>query len=536
MHKRILIILIFTFITLCVTGQVRNRYRVWLTDKAENTHNIEQPETFLSTKAIERRTLRNIEITEQDLPVSSTYIQQIKELGFNIVTTSRWMNTVVIAPGLDVTIDTIYQLPFVKKVECVQNDKTSSPFAAQHAPTKTVEEDTTEYIGELESYYGAAWEQINQLNLAPLHQEGYCGNGMTIAVLDAGFYCVNQNAGIDMSQVIGTHDFTRKSFNYINGVDHGSMVLICMATNVPNTYIGTAPEANYWLMITEDNNREFPIEEDYWVAGAEMADSVGADIITSSLGYYIYDDPDMSYTHEDLDGQTAFCSRGATIAASKGMLVVTAAGNEYGTDWNKIVVPGDANGVLTVGGVSSDGTHSEFSSIGYTADGRVKPDVVARATRTKVLHTDGMIASVSGTSYSTPLMTGAMACLWQAHPEWSVAELIDRVQRGASQYYTPDEFLGYGIPDIYGIHCDASDVNNTTVHDYKLYTTDNILYLPTIAQSATISIYDTCGRMVWNSTLVQGTDKVDLGHIEKGIYIVTVTTNDSQKAQKIIIR
>jgi hypothetical protein len=218
------------------------------------------------------------------------------------------------------------------------------------------------------------------------------------------------------------------------------------------------------------------------------------------------------------------------------MLVVTAAGNEYGTDWNKIVVPGDANGILTVGGVSSDGTHSVFSSIGYTADGRVKPDVVARATKTKVLHTDGMIASVSGTSYSTPLTTGAMACLWQAHPEWSVAELIDRVQRGASQYYTPDKFLGYGIPDIYGIHCDANSIKHTATDRHDIYMADNMLHLPTTSHTTTLTIYDTCGRVVWNSTLVQGTDKVDLGHIEKGIYIVTVTTNDSQKAQKIIIR
>jgi hypothetical protein len=457
-------------------------------------------------------------------------------MGFNIVTTSRWMNTVVVAPGLDVTIDTINQLPFIKKIECVQNEKTSSPFMAQHMPKKTVEEDTTEYIGELESYYGAAWEQINQLNLAPLHQDGYCGEGMTIAVLDAGFYCINQNYGIDMSQIIGTHDFTRKSFSYINGVDHGSMVLICMATNVPNTYIGTAPKANYWLMITEDNNREFPIEEDYWVAGAEMADSVGADIITSSLGYNRYDDPDMSYTHDELDGQTAFCSRGATIAASKGMLVVTAAGNEYGNDWKKIVVPGDANGVVTVGSINRDGIHSEFSSVGYTADGRIKPDVVARGTSTKVLHTDSMIASVSGTSFATPLMTGALACLWQAHPEWSVADLINRVQRGASQYNTPDEFLGYGLPNIYAIHCEASSVNHTATDKHDLYIADNKLYLPTILHTSTLSLYDTCGRVVWNSTLPQGTSKVDLGHIENGIYIVTLTTNDTQKAQKIIIR
>jgi hypothetical protein len=244
----------------------------------------------------------------------------------------------------------------------------------------------------------------------------------------------------------------------------------------------------------------------------------------------------MSYTHDELDGQTAFCSRGATIAASKGMLVVTAAGNEYGNDWKKIVVPGDANGVVTVGSINRDGIHSEFSSVGYTADGRIKPDVVARGTRTKVLHTDSMIASVSGTSFATPLMTGALACLWQAHPEWSVAELINRVQRGASQYNTPDEFLGYGLPNIYAIHCEASSVNHTATDKHDLYIADNKLYLPTILHTTTLSLYDTCGRVVWNSTLPQGTSKVDLGHIENGIYIVTLTTNDSQRAQKIIIR
>ncbi|MBO7318153.1 MAG: S8 family serine peptidase, partial [Bacteroidales bacterium] len=330
MNKHILSFIALVFISLCVTGKDLTRYRVWLTDKAENSYSIEHPEEFLSAKAIERRALRNIEITEQDLPVSNIYLQKIKELGFNIFVTSRWMNTVVVAPTDSAQLEKVEQLPFVKKIECVQNNKSTFPFYAKNISPKSVAERSNESIDDLTTLYGSAWEQINQLNLAPLHQAGYCGNGMTIGVLDGGFYCIDMHPYIDHSKILGTHDFTRKSFSYKAGADHGAMVLMCMATNAPNTYIGTAPEANFWLIITETPLREFPMEEDLWVAGAEMADSVGVDIITASLGYDTFDDPDMNYTHDDLDGKTTFCSRGATIAASKGILVVTAAGNEYG--------------------------------------------------------------------------------------------------------------------------------------------------------------------------------------------------------------
>ena len=535
MNKRLIGVIFLAIIALCAVGQVSNRYRVWLTDKADNSYSIDRPEEFLSAKSIERRAQRHIEITQQDLPVSPSYIQQIKELGFRIITTSRWMNTVVVAPDDYITIDKIEQLPFIEKVECVQKEDRIVPLHAKYTSNQEEAEPLENNLDEWAAYYGAAWDQINQLNLAPLHQEGYRGNGMTIAVLDAGFYCIDLHPNINQSQIIGTHDFTRKSFSYKNGVDHGASVLMCMATNAPNTHMGTAPDAYYWLMTTEDNNRECPIEEDYWVAGAEMADSVGADIITSSLGYNLYDDPDMSYTHADMDGKTAFCSRGATIAASKGMLVVTAAGNEYSKSWKKIVVPGDAEGIITVGSVNNDGSHSSFSSMGYTADGRVKPDVVALGSSVKILHTDGMITSVTGTSFATPLMTGALACLWQAHPEWSVTELIDRVQKGASQYYTPDSLSGYGLPDIYAIHCNANGTNSTTANSYDIYIANKMLHMPVTSQPTLITIYDTCGRVVWKSSPLQDTNVVDVSHIEAGIYIVTTTTNNTQKAQKIII-
>lgn len=538
MNRRILSLIAFVFITLCVTGKDLTRYRVWLTDKAENAYSIEQPEEFLSTKALERRAKRNIEITEQDLPVSNVYLQQIKEQGFNIFVTSRWMNTVVVAPTDSAKLDALEQLPFVKKIECVQNNKSSFPFYAPETPSRVVAEHSNEENPEeLAALYGAAWEQTNLLNLAPLHQAGYCGNGMTIAVLDGGFFCIDSHPNIDLSKILGTHDFTRKSFSYQAGADHGASVLMCMATNAPNTFIGTAPEANFWLIITEIPLREFPMEEDIWVAGAEMADSIGVDVITSSLGYDTFDDPDMSHTHDDLDGKTTFCARGATIAASKGILVVTAAGNEYENSWKKIITPGDAEGVLTVGSIDSDGTHSSFSSMGYTADGRVKPDVVAMGGKTKLLSASGKIISLSGTSFATPLMTGAVTCLWQAHPEWSVAELIDHVQKGSSQYHEPDSLLGYGIPDIWGIHCEATGVDNTVIDNPELYVSGHTLYLHTAtSHSATLALYDTCGRKIWHTTLPQDVNKVDVSHIERGIYIATLTTNNTQRTQKIIIR
>lgn len=535
MNFRFLSLIACILITIGATGQVKHRYRVWLTDKAESTHYIDQPQSFLSDKAIERRARHNIDITEQDLPVSETYLQEIRDMGFRVIVTSRWMNTVVVAPGNDITIDKIEQLPFVEKVECVQNESRPSFPLPRYKGESRICNESNDNLDELATYYGASWTQINQLNLAPLHQAGYKGKGMTIAVVDAGFYCIDMHTGIDKSQIIGTHDFTRRTFSYKNGEDHGASVLICMAACVPNTYIGTAPEADYWLFITEDNNRECPIEEDYWVAGVEMADSVGADIVNSSLGYYEYDDPSMSYTTAHLDGKTAFCSRAATIAASKGLLIVTAAGNEYGNSWQKITVPGDADGILTVGSINSDGTHSDFSSCGNTADGRIKPDIVAMGKKAKILTHEGDIMSVNGTSFSTPIMSGALACLWQAHPEWSVDELIQQVQCGSSQYHTPDSLLGYGLPDIYNIHCTASGIDNTDMTHHRIYIDNGVLHLPHAQYPTIVTLYNIAGEVVLQKHLSRSLNEIKLPHLEQGIYIVILNSHDTHCTQKILI-
>ena len=537
--KRLLISLCFIgLISLNIMGQSSAKYRIWLSDKAGSEYSIEHPEAFLSQKSIERRAKCRIDSTERDLHISTTYRQSIESLGTKIIVSSRWMNTAVIATDNKEILTKIEALPFVTKIECVQpslkNIKTDIP----HHKTRLLQDES--YLSrptnraKKNPLYGMAWDQLHMINLDSLHQAGYYGKDITIAVLDAGFPDVDTHPYMKNIQIIGTHDFTQKAFSY-SGVSHGTTVLICMAAYAPGRYIGAAPEANYVLIVTEDNRGENSVEEDYWAAGVEMADSIGADIINSSLGYNTFDDPSQDYTTADLDGQTAFSTRIANIAAQKGLLVVSAAGNEYNNSWEKINVPSDAFGILTVGSVDVDGQHSFFSSIGNTTDGRIKPDVAAIGEGTYIINKDGSVSQTTGTSFSTPIISGALACLWQALPDLSAEELIDAVRKSSSQYHSPDSLIGYGIPNIYSIFCDISGVNDVYAQQEGIYATNGTLHIPHMEQQCSLSIYSTTGQVVHQQELATGQNTINIPHITKGIYIVTLTTKQQQIVRKIAI-
>lgn len=419
------------------------RFRVYLHEKGKVPFRIDQPEQFLSDEAIARREKQGIPITDSDLPISPTYLDSLRQLGCRIVTQSKWMRTVVVEHVDSLMGERLSRLPMVDSVRWVWKGVASLP---------PVQADTSRLVLEeepLKSYYGYAEKQIRLLKGDKLHKAGFRGAGMTIAILDAGFTNANRMEAFAATRIRGTYNVVYPGHTVFAGDDHGTKVFSCLASRLPHLLVGTAPEASYWLIKSEETRTEFPIEEDYWAAAVEYADSVGVDVVSSSLGYFAFDDSTLNYTPEQLDGQTAFISRVASCAAEKGLLVVSSAGNEGNSEWKKITVPADAADILTVGAVTEKRKRSPFSSLGYTADGRVKPDVVSMGSGCYVLEGDGSLRTANGTSFATPILAGLATCLWQALPHLDARAIRLLVCRYASQYRRPDAELGYGIPNIY---------------------------------------------------------------------------------------
>ena len=299
------------------------------------------------------------------------------------------------------------------------------------------------------TYGSFAYEQIAQLNGLALHGAGFKGEGMTVAIIDGGFFNVDVIKGFQNTKILGTKDFVDPTENFYATGSHGMMVLSCMGANIPNYMVGTAPEASYWLIMSEDGASEQLIEEDNWSAAIEFADSVGVDVINTSLGYYDFDNKADNLGYESLDGHTHICSKSASMVASKGMILCCSAGNEGNGKWKKITAPADAIDVLTVGAVDPDGSRVAFSSQGNTADGRIKPDVMATGLPSAVYSTAGSLTYSAGTSFSSPILCGMVACLWQALPNLNAYQIMDVVRKSGNRADNPDELYGYGIPDFF---------------------------------------------------------------------------------------
>lgn len=423
------------------------RYRLTLTDKTKNPYSIKRPEEFLSAKSIERRKRLGLSVDEHDLPISPSYLAAIRSTGAKIFNSSKWNNTVQVSltDSTDGTLARLRTLPFVKETLLVYTAPDSVAVTDVSQRLSTI---TNDLKKKENAPYGFAQEQAEMLNLPALHQQGFRGEGMTIAVLDGGFFNVDGITAFDHSKILGTRNFARPSSNVYEEHSHGMMVLSCIAPNVPGSIVGTAPEASFYLLQSEDTWFEYRGEEDNWCAALEYADSLGVDVVTSSLGYYHFDTPAVKMEYHWLDGQHELNSRSASLAASRGILLCNSAGNEGDEAWKKIGFPADAIDILTVGAVSADSVNTNFSSIGYTADHRIKPDCMAQGGRTTVLSTSGTITTANGTSFSCPVMAGAVTCLLQAFPQRKPTEIIEAIHQAGNCYERPNEVFGYGIPDM----------------------------------------------------------------------------------------
>lgn len=420
------------------------QYRISLCDKKGTSFCLQRPEEFLSAKSLQRRRRQGIKVDSTDLPVSRVYVDSLRCLGLRIMGTSRWHNTVTVSSPTDDVAQRVGALAFVGSVTRLYASPDSLELPARKPVSREMKPDST-----VKSKYGNGFRQINQIGGLKLHQAGFRGAGMTIAILDAGFHNADSIPAFRNMRIIATKDFGPRRTNDIFAEHyHGTMVLSTMAMNRPDTMIGTAPDADYVLIRTEDIPTETRAEEDSWTMGVEFADSIGADVINSSLGYYYWDGDTVPFRLRDLDGKTAYVSQTASMLARKGMVLCSSAGNEGNKPWHKISVPADADDILAVGAVSPDGRSAAFSSVGPSQDGRVKPDVCAMGSPACVVDGQGRLTLNNGTSFASPIMCGMVACLWQARPELTARQLIGLVRSFGDRHDCPDNVFGYGIPDF----------------------------------------------------------------------------------------
>jgi serine protease AprX len=544
-----------------------DKYFVRFTDKNNSPYSVENPSEFLSQRAIDRRVSQGIEIEQSDLPVNPAYLQGVAEAGATILNPTKWLNGVTIYTTDPAVLSAINDLPYVAGITMPQysmegNDPVNNDFEKSFFKQEIYNDvngpGLKQAAGTAAFDYGFGLNQIQLMNGDLFHEMGYRGQGKVIAVLDAGFLNVNTLSVFDSlwlnNQVLGTHDFVRGGDIQFDEHPHGAMVLSCMAANIPGQLIGTAPKASFWLFRSEDGNTENIIEEYNWVSAAERADSVGADVINSSLGYTNFDDPSMSHTYADMDGNTAPSTIGADMAARKGILVVNSLGNEGSSDWYYLSAPSDGDSVLGIGAVDGDGNYVSFSSHGPSYDGRVKPDVAAQGSGVCVVDPyGGGLTFGGGTSFSSPILAGMSACLWQANPSLNNMQIAQAIKQSASQYENPDEMLGYGIPDFILANNILTVISGPgDNHSYFEIYPNPFTETFTIDASSLgnqsgvnagecrIDIRDVTGRNIGSQLIsLQGAVKTEVTILQNapgGLYFAVINLSGNQFVQKIVKR
>lgn len=526
--------LLFLSISVFGLSAQENLYRVYFSDKGENIEMLTNPSSFLSGKAIWRRAKHNISINQTDLPVSKKYKATLSNYGTLTKNYSKWMNYQVLSTTEN-QISLIENLSFVKKVEKVK--MATVAFADAGCATNAFN-------------YGAGTLQIEMVKGNELHDFGFTGAGMTIAVLDGGFAGADtSNPGFDSlyirKQILGSYDFVNGDTDVFEGGNHGALVLSVMGGFIDNAMIGSAPDASYWLLKSENEANETTVEMDNWVRAAEFADSVGADVINSSLGYSTFDGGQGNLTQADMDGNTAVVTIGADMAAAKGILVVVSAGNGGASGWPIISAPADGDSVMAVGGVNGNGEYVIFASRGPSADGRVKPDVVGMAQGTTLIFGNGNVQGGNGTSFSSPLIAGLATCLWQSKPSLSNMDIYQAIITNSSHYFTPNAEVGFGLPNFasasYSINL-VEKVNQQLA--LKLYPNPAADFVEIEisglkkAETFRYSVLNMAGQKIMEKEVFvqpKTNIRIDLPNIS-GLYLVSLSGETAHFAKEIIVQ
>lgn len=535
-------------------AQTGNRYWVAFTDKQNSPYSLNNPTVFLSQRAIDRRNRQSIQLDSTDLPVNPAYIDSVIAKGATVRHSSKWLNGVSIEVPNPQVLQDIQALPFVRQTQ--QNGRVA--YTRDYKPNgkflQNPESGQGNRVSRLTNMnYGASYNQIRLHNGDVLHNLGYMGQGMRIAVFDAGFVNVDILACFDSlfleNRVVDTYDFVDLNNNVYVFDSHGTFVMGCMAGIIPGELIGTAPKAEYLLYRTENNvgGSENRLEEDNWVAAAERADSAGADVFNTSLAYTTFDDTAMNYTYSDMDGNTARITIGSDMAARKGILVVASAGNYGGGSWTYIGAPADGDSVLAIGAVNSEGERVNFSSIGPTADGRIKPNVMAQGSAAVSCQVNGTsISFVNGTSFSGPIMAGLVSCLWQAFPNQTNMQIFEAVQRSGSNAGSPNNQIGYGIPNMQsalttlGVRPQQLNSMNFEAYPNPFGNTINVQCQLDIAGLGHVKVYDLTGRIIYEEAIgwfAAGSHAFSIevpSNIRPGLHVIEFSTPYARAVQKLL--
>ena len=525
-----------------------NIYWVQFTDKNDSPYSIDNPEAYLSPRALQRRANQGIGIDEYDIPVNPQYLQAVADCGAQLLNPSKWLNGVTVYTTDPSVIDAIHALEFVEVVRNCPNDPKAQEIKERWMAK---EQKAVEGTHGFRGFYGGGTTQITQLNGQVLHDSGYMGEDVIIAVLDGGFIGAQNHPAFDNmreeGRLLGTRDFVYGSTSVYSQSSHGTSCLSTMAAYVPNTFVGTAPKASYYLLHTEDGNSENIVEEYNWVSGAEYADSLGVDVCSTSLGYIDFDMSQWDHPQSHFDGHTAPASIGAEIAVSRGMICLNSAGNEGepwgGGDQCTLGIPADAEHVLTIGAVDGSGNRAWFSSVGPTYDGRIKPDVMAMGQGTFVADGYGEYYNGDGTSFSNPVMAGAVACLRQAYPYATVQEICDVVRQCGNRADNPDNRYGYGIPDFSQalelLHVtEVSAQSNELINVYPNPSQGEVHVTLKEGAKADVTVFDFMGRQRYTygfNGLNHTTLENYLNTLESGVYFIQAVSELGNQTLKLVV-
>ena len=540
-------ILVFLFLISFCNGFSQEDAWVYFKDKPNSATYLSNPLTMLSQRALDRRTNQGIILDIKDVPIYQPHIDGIiASNGITVKSKSKWLNCLHVR-GSQSDINALKLLASVLKVDFANK---SLNLVLRKIKSENIKPLTKTKEIAIAFNYGNSSNQIQMLNGHLLHQLDFTGSGKTIAVLDSGFPGVDTAQPFkrlrDSNQILGGYDFVNKSTNYFSGNNHGTLVLSTMGGYVDGQLVGTAPDAKYYLYVTEDAisafpNSENPVEESYWVEAAEEADRVGVDIISTSLGYFGYDNPSYSHTYSDMTGNLAFASQGANIAFDKGIIVVASAGNGGQQTEPHVGIPAEAKNVIAVGAVQASEALASFSSIGPSFDGRVKPDVMAQGQTVTISDQAGNLVTANGTSFSCPITSGMIACLWQALPGKN-AQQIKQLVTQSSDNFNPivksrNQF-GFGIPDFNLALANGLSVDDFSKNDFVVYpnpTSDSVsISLPESSNSSTLSIYTVLGQLVIEKNISGQSPTISLKSLNSGIYFYKIVSNGFSKSGKII--
>lgn len=533
------IILLFIFFTSFIAFSQEDAW-VYFNAKPNAQSYLDNPLTMLTQRSLDRRTLQNIPLDINDVPIYQLYIDQITaSAGITVRAKSKWFNALHIQ-GTQEAIQALSSLPFVDHLYFANRTLNIGGRISHQNNIKKVNKTRD---ANVIFNYGNSANQIEMLNGHLLHQQNFTGAGKIIAVMDGGFPGVNTASTFarlrNNNKILGGYDYVNRNANFYTGISHGTSVLSLMGGFKDGQLVGTAPDASYYLFITEDGDNEGPIELSNWVEAAEEADRLGVDIITTSLGYTEFDNPAYNFTYDDMNGTTTFISKGVDMAFSRGMICVVSAGNSGNDTWHFISAPADAAHALAIGAVDSSENYASFSSYGPSFDGRVKPDVAAQGQNPYVSNTNGNVNnSGSGTSYSGPIIAGMVASFWQGLPNKTNTEIIQLIKESSSIFNTPNDEIGYGIPDFSLALANALNVKNFSNNAFVIYPNpvQNAISVsfPNGFENATISFYSTLGQKVLEQNISSENAILEVNNLNSGMYLYKIQSQTFLQTGKIM--